>query len=181
MKKTIDLSICKKTIQQGAILRILITICLFYLISRSGSMLMSKYLFLILPVGLVLLDLIDNIPSFLHWWNQGYNKDKCTHLFAYQSTDKVIDLLSYLLAIYWFGLHSDPLFLVFCGLRACGVLGFLLTSKSYPLMIFPDLIKEYMIYRYFIPQGGAWLPAVIIAKICFEIYFHTVRNSSSYL
>jgi len=177
IQKSIDLNICKKTIIYGAILRVILTFGTFWIISKYVS---SSYLFIVLPIILGVLDLTDNIPSFIYSWNQGYYKDKCTKLFNYQSIDKINDLAAYVLAWYWFDLKSHPLFLIFCGLRAFGVLGFIWTRKTYPLMIFPDLLKEFLIYRYFIPQGFNWLPAIIIAKIGFEVFFHGINNPSSY-
>lgn len=177
MNKTIDQKLCKKTIAQGAVLRVVVTFIAFYFIKKwIGTN--SKYLFIILPIALSILDSVDSIPNLIKSQISGSSTKICHQLFAYQSTDKVNDLISYVLAWYWFDL--DPLFLVFCGLRAFGLLGFLTMKKSYPLMIFPDLMKEYLLYRFLIPKGFSWLPAVIVTKICFEIYFHTRVNPSSY-
>jgi hypothetical protein len=169
--------ICKKKIIQGSVFRFILTLITFYFIKKWTN---PKYLYIILPISLVILDSTDTIFSKLYSFKQGYYKDQCIHTFFYQSIDKINDLACYVLAWYWFDLKSDPLFLVFCILRAFGVTGFLLTKKSYPLMIFPDLFKEYLIYRYLIPKGFNLLPIVIILKIGFEIFFHTQVNQSSY-
>ena len=176
MNKSLDQKICNKIIVQGAVLRIILTFITFWVISKWTN---PKYLFIILPIVLTVLDASDNIPAFIYSFLHN-NKDICTINFEYQSTDKVNDLLSYVLAWYWFDLKSEPLFLLFCGLRAFGVLGFLSTKKSWPLMVFPDLLKEYLVYRFIIPQGFNWLPFVIIGKICFEIFLHGIVNKTTY-
>lgn len=176
--KSIDKDICKRTIVLGVILRGILTFGTFWIISKFIS-LRSSSIFIVLPIALTLLDYSDNIPNLIYsWYHTGVYKDTCTPFFEYQSADKVNDWASYLLAWYWFGL--DPVFLAFCLIRGLGVIGFIQMKKSYPLMIFPDVLKEYLVYRYFIPSGFNWLPAVIIAKLGFEFYFHTKINPSSY-
>ena len=183
MEQIPNKSICKKTITQGAILRIGLTFLTFWFMwvyPNSPIGYKSKYFYLILAFVLTILDLTDNTFSRLYSFTRGSFRDNCAQFFEYQSIDKINDLFSYFLVWYVFDLKSDPLFTIFCGLRACGVIGFIWTKKSYPLMVFPDLLKEYLIYRYFIPQGIKWLPALIIGKIGFEIYFHSQANKSSY-
>lgn len=178
-----DRSICIKTIAQGAVLRMCLTgLTFWYMWAYPNSSIgyKSKYFYLILAFGLTLLDFTDNTFSRLYSLTLGSFRDRCTQFFEYQSTDKINDLVSYILAWYIFDLKSDPLFGIFCILRAFGVIGFIWSKKSYPLMIFPDLLKEYLVYRYFIPQGFKWLPALIIGKIGFEIYFHSQANKLSY-
>ena len=174
--KSTDKEICKRTIVLGAILRVILTVVTFWLISTFIS---SSSIFIVLPIALTILDYCDNIPNLIYsWYSTGVYKNTCTPFFEYQSMDKVNDWASYILAWYWFEL--DPVFLALCLIRGLGVFGFIQMKKSYPLIIFPDVLKEYIVYRYFIPRGFNWLPAVILAKLGFEFYFHTTFNASSY-
>ena len=165
----------ESTILLGAVLRVVLTFVTFIIISK---LFISKHLlFIILPIVLTLLDSSDNIYTHYRRF-KGYKDIKSNCTFEYQSIDKVNDLLSYVLVWKWFGL--DTLFLIFCVVRAIGVIAFILTKKSFPLMIFPDVLKEYLVYRYFFPTGFDWIYLVIIGKIAFEIYFHTIKNKTSY-
>lgn len=168
--------LCKTTNVLGAIIRIILTFGTFWLIS---TFIRSSSIFIVLPIALTILDYCDNIPNLIYsWYSTSVYKNTCTPFFEYQSMDKVMDWASYLLAWYWFKL--DLVFLALCLIRGLGVIGFIQMKKSYPLIIFPDFLKEYLLYRYFIPSGFNWLPAVMLAKLGFEFYFHTIINPSSY-
>jgi len=170
VRKNRDKDYCKKTIGLGVILRILLTIITFWIIKRYLN---SPYLYIVLPIAFTILDITDNTIPFLIY------KRKCTNKqFEYQIMDKINDIASYLLAWWWFTL--DRTFLVFCLWRVLGVICFSLTKQSFYLIPMVDLMKEYLVYRYFFPTGFHWLPLVIIAKIGFEAYFHTQINPSSY-
>lgn len=167
-----DTNDCNITIGLGAMLRILLTFITFWIILKYLN---PPDLYIVLPIALTILDQTDNIPFRINSW---YQKVTCTKQFEYQIMDKINDLASYLLAWWWFKL--DRTFLVFCLWRALGVIGFGLTRQSFYLIPMMDLMKEYLVYRYFIPSGFYWLPLVIITKICFEAYFHTQINPTSY-
>ena len=174
--KLIDKNICKKTINLGAGLRFILTLVTFYLISKYLN---PSYLFLVLPVVLTLLDFTDQIFSFRYSWGQGYYfKDVCTRFFEYQITDKINDWFSYFLA--WYVFKLDPMFLKFLIWRGIGVISFGLTRSSLPLIPMMDMMKEYLLFKYFSPNSNKLLPLVIIGKIIFEFLLHTKRLKSSY-
>jgi len=173
---SVDINICKKKIYWGAGFRVVITLIIFYLISKYIN---PSYLFVALPIILTLLDLTDNIFSFGYSWSLGYRfKDMCTRLFEYQITDKINDWVTYLLA--WYIFKLDPLFLGFVIWRGLGVLTFGLTRSSLPLIPFADLMKEYLLFKYFSPGSNKLLPLIAIGKMGFEVWLHTQRLKSSY-
>jgi hypothetical protein len=174
--KPIDKNICKKYIKWGAGLRVVLTLLSFYLMSKYNF---SSNLLIVLPIVLTLLDLTDNIFSFGYSWSQGYHfKDICTWFFEYQITDKINDWVSYLLAWYLFKL--DPIFLKFLIWRGIGVISFGLTRSSIPLVPMMDMMKEYLVFKYFSPNSNKLLPLVIISKIIFEFFLHTVIRQRLY-
>ena len=100
---------------------------------------------LILPLILFLLDGVDEIPPLI---NLGYkNKKRACKTFRYQSLDKINDLLSYILTCIIFRL--DKYFIFFIMIRTIGVSLFLKYRKVRYLILFPDFMKEYLLYRYF--------------------------------
>lgn len=171
----LDKNICKKTIKHGAVFRIVLTLVTFYLMQKFLN---PSYLLIALPIALTVLDFSDNIFSLKYCWSLGYKIDMCGSFFEYQITDKINDWLSYLLA--WYVFKLDPMFLIFVLWRGLGVLTFGLTKSSLPLIPFPDLMKEYLVFKYFSPGSNKLLPIVIIGKMCFEVWFHTKINKSSY-
>ncbi len=174
--KPIDKNICKKKIYWGAGFRVIVTIIIFYLMSKYID---KSYLLISLPIILTLLDLTDNVFSFGYSWSLGYRfKDICTRLFEYQITDKINDWVSYLLA--WYVFKLDPMFLKFLLWRGIGVIAFGITRSSIPLIPFADLMKEYLVFKYFSPRSNKLLPLVIIGKMAFEVWLHTQRLKSSY-
>jgi hypothetical protein len=175
-KNPLDINICKKKIYWGASFRVIVTLITFYLMSKYLN---PSYLFVVLPIMLTLLDLTDNIFSFGYSWSLGYRfKDICTRLFEYQITDKINDWVAYMLA--WYIFKLDPLFLGFVIWRGLGVVAFGLTRSSVPLIPFADMMKEYLLFRYFSPRSNKLLPLVVIGKMVFEVWLHTKKLKSSY-
>jgi hypothetical protein len=171
-----DKNICKINIKWGAGFRFILTLATFYFMYKNVN---SSYLLLILPIVLILLDLTDNIFSFGYSWSLGYHfKDVCTRFFEYQITDKINDWVTYLLA--WYIFKLDPMFLKFLIWRGIGVIAFGLTRSSIPLIPMMDMMKEYLLFKYFSPNSNKLLPLVVIGKIAFEFWLHTKRLKSSY-
>jgi hypothetical protein len=174
--KLIDKNICKKNIKWGAGFRFIVTLATFYFMSKNVN---PSYLLIVLPIVLTLLDLTDQIFSFSYSWSQGYHfKDVCTRFFEYQITDKTNDWISYFLA--WYIFKLDPIFLGFLIWRGLGVIAFGLTRSSVPLVPFADLMKEYLLFKYFSPNSNKLLPLVVIGKMGFEFWLHTKKLKSSY-
>lgn len=164
---------CNKLINAGIITRYILTIIIIYILSRTiGN---NKYIYLILPIILHLLDSVDNI--FFYDFTK-LKKKKCSKLFYYQYNDKVSDLISYLLIFIFFKI--DYLFLFFILYRVIGVILFYITKNSKWLIIFFDFAKEYLIYLFIFGQKYIYIPYFIFLKICFEYYFHTKHNLNNY-
>jgi hypothetical protein len=167
MDKTTNFELqCTETVKFGQKLRIVTTLLLFSIVKYLKFD--SKKLFIIIPILLFLFDEIDSEYLKLK------NTKKCVSTLFYQKYDKIIDLLSYIFVLYLFGL--DNIFSVFCIFRAFGTILFLLSGKSYFLMMTPDLMKEYLIYRYYFPTENKYLIYLIIYKFIFEVFWHAFIN-----
>jgi hypothetical protein len=146
------------TVIENQIFRIILTIItLIYLKSKN-----LKNIFIVLPLILTILDLIDKFPNKID-----------SKTFEYQSIDKINDLVSYIIAWYIFDL--DSVFLVLCLVRSIGVFEFIRTKNTSSLILFPDVLKEYLVYRYFVPNGFKYFPLVFIGKMGYEYYFHNYK------
>lgn len=170
-----DKNSCKKIIWLGAGFRLILTIITFYFMSKYLN---QSYLLAVLPIVLTLLDLTDNTFEYSYTVNKGIQRKKCSKLFQYQLTDKINDWVSYLLA--WYVFKLDHVFLYFVLWRGIGVVAFGLTKSAIPLVVFPDLMKEYLVFKYFFAGSNSLLPGVIVLKMCYEGWFHTRVNKSSY-
>jgi hypothetical protein len=164
---------CNKLINAGIITRYILTIIIIYILSRTIRN--NKYIYLILPIILTLLDFVDTI--FFYDFTK-FKKEKCSKLFYYQYNDKVSDLISYLLIFICFKI--DYIFLFFILYRVIGVILFYITKDSKWLIIFFDFAKEYLIYLFIFGQNYLYIPYFIILKICFEYYCHTKYNLNNY-
>lgn len=149
---------------QAAVFRLTLTLVIFVCLARLN--LPKKKIVLALLMGI--LDYADSVPLTNH---------TCTKTFAYQSRDKIGDFVTYLIAYYMFGL--DETYLWFLLWRLVGVGLFLVSKKSWPLIICPDLMKEYLVYSDLVHTND-YLPILVFGKIGYEYYFHTVVNKSSY-
>ena len=163
-----------KFIQTGLLLRIVITFLTFIIVKKKNYE--NKKLLIIIPVLLEILDNIDCEFARLRFYLRFKKNKRCTTLF-YEKLDKIVDLLSYIIVWYLFGL--DDIFFIFCIWRAIGVVLFVSKGKNYFLMVAPDLMKEYLVYRYFFPSENKWLIAVILLKIMFEIRWHSKNYSTN--
>jgi hypothetical protein len=161
---------CKKIIYIDAVLRIFITILFIYIILKYTS---KKYIYLVLPIALSLLDFSDNILSILYSIQKGYI-NICRCLSEYQITDKLNDLFSYFLVYIFFSL--DYIFLIFLIWRTIGVVLFSFTKNVNYLIIMFDFMKEYLLYKFIFGNNYFYIPIAILAKISFEYYFHLYEN-----
>lgn len=163
---------CKKLIDNGMILRYIVTVITFYFLSLNVSTL-KNYIYLILPIVLTLLDGLDNIFT-------GFDKDNnCVKSFYYQSNDKICDSISYLLLYAFFKL--DFILLFFILYRVIGVILFYYTKNSSWLILFFDFAKEYLLYFFIFGNNFVYLPFFILCKIGFEYYHHTINNKNDYI
>ena len=186
-----------KNILYGFYLRLIITLIILSLlkliIKKQGFNSSCKVnLNLILPLILFLLDGVDEIPPLI---NLGYkNKKRACKTFRYQSLDKINDLLSYILTCIIFRL--DKYFIFFIMIRTIGVSLFLKYRKVRYLILFPDFMKEYLLYRYFFCSNDTGVSSscftrsrfsgeacnnklllfFYICKICIEYYWHIKKN-----
>jgi hypothetical protein len=174
---------CIDLINRGMIFRIIITIIVFIglqLILKSGNKFFNKYLLLILPALLLLLDYSDTLNIIYKSKCYKYlrietrqNKPNNYTLLYYNSIDKSVDTLSYIVAYFMFNL--DNVFSYFLIYRIIGVLLYMLTLNSKWFIIFFDFMKEYLIYYYFFNNNYKYLWIFIILKIYFEIYLHASK------
>jgi len=167
-------NICTKSIGMDVIIRIFSTIICFYFVHKYYSN--NNYIYLLLPVLLTILDFTDNTVQYISSKKYNVSKDQCIHTFLYQSLDKITDILSYILVWYLFDKSHNILMLII--IRIIGVIFFISCKKSFYLILFPDLIKEYMLCKYFNMDKN--FPYIIIFKIIFEFYYHTYKNLPVY-
>ena len=171
------MKVCNKLVNYGMIIRYTSTIILFYILSINiHNNIISKYIYLILPIILTILDNIDNIFTFYYKYNKNYNG--CTKLFYYQYMDKIFDSMSYLSLYLFFKL--DYILLLFILYRIIGVLLFYITKNSKWLILFFDFAKEYLLYIFIFGNNYVYLPLFILSKIFFEYYHHTINNYNNY-
>lgn len=162
---------CADYIQQGVLLRSFFTVLLI----PSLFLYAGKYLYLLLPIALLLLDTFDNIYFVLK------EKKECSRLFDYQMKDKIIDSLSYVWTIlFLFFLKGDSLLLFFVMYRIVGVVLFYYSRNSCWLILFFDFVKEYLLYVFVFGKNYSYLPAFILCKIGGEYLWHTYKNPNHY-
>lgn len=143
-------------INEGMILR---TVFTYYFLKNSQNNLLYT------PLLLTGLDLFDNVLL----------KDKkCTKTFNYQMKDKAVDVISYIMLLYFY--DFDKYLKYFVIYRLIGVTMYILTRNSDWLIIFFDFVKEYMIYRYIFGENNNYLLVSMIGKILFEIFYHKNIN-----
>lgn len=165
------MDICDSKIKNGILIRYIITILVFYILSLKIDT-YYKYIYLILPILLTLFDNVDNIFTF------SYKNNNCTKSYYYQYNDKICDIISYLLLFSFFKLDNSILFFIFY--RIIGVILFYFTKNTIWLVIFFDFVKEYLIYMFIFQNNYNYiLPILILFKIIFEYYFHNVTNKLS--
>ena len=187
---SLSLYSCTDLINKGMIFRIIITIIVLFglqLILKSGNKFFNKYLLLILPALLLLLDYSDNLQvNYYEYYKPFTRESKCKQkidikfrknnpksntLLYYNSVDKSVDTLSYIVAYFMFNL--DNVFSYFLIYRIIGVLLYMLTLNSKWFILFFDFMKEYLIYYYFFNNNYKYLWIFIILKIYIEIYIHS--------
>ncbi len=47
-------------------------------------------------------------------------------------------------------------------------------------MVFFDFVKEYLLYSFVFKNNYTYIPIIVICKIAYEIYFHSVINKLQY-
>jgi hypothetical protein len=162
---------CHEAISNGMILRCVLTLTCFLFIFFKNP----KYLWLILPIALTLLDLSDGV---FNKYKTDFLKEKnCLKTFEYQVVDKVVDSISYLLFLF---LKVDYTTLFFICYRILGVLLFYTTRSSVWLIVFFDFVKEHMLYMHLFGNNYAYLLIFVVLKIAFEYYLHTFININHY-
>lgn len=167
------MDICNTKIINGIIIRYITTFIAFYFLSTNiGNILnKGKYIYLILPILLTLLDNVDNLFTIF------YKNNICTKTYYYQYNDKICDSISYLSLFLFFNI--DKTTLIFILYRLIGVILFYVTMNKKWLIIFFDFVKEYLIYLFFFGNNYLYLlPILMLSKICFEYYYHMIHNGN---
>ena len=163
---------CKSLITNGFLFRYILTFVTFVTFTFLYNKISKNYYLILLPVLFVILDESDNIFLYL------YNQQECTKTFYYQISDKICDTLSYLVCL---KLINNPELYFIIIYRIIGVLLFYITKNSYWLIVFFDFVKEYLLYLYFFNRLNRYLYFFIFLKICFEYYWHVIKNNNNYL
>lgn len=166
---------CIYRLRIGMLVRFFVTIFLIIYVKKYYYE--SEYILLILVGKLLITDGLDSIFTLFYKGNLKGCWNPCTGLHYYQSMDKILDLVSYILI--YFLLDCNPIIGFFILWRFFGVILFNITKNRIWLVIFFDFIKEYLLYRHFVGKKNTYLPFLIIGKIGFEYYFHIYRLSKS--
>jgi|LauGreDrversion4_2_1035121.scaffolds.fasta_scaffold475563_2 hypothetical protein len=170
---------CKPFITKGQIFRYAITIVSLSIyaayVANTGH---TKYIYLILPILLWVLDSTDNL-FLIH---NIHTKKICTKTFDYQLSDKICDAVSYVLVylVLCVVFKVDHVLGVLILYRIIGVFLFCLTKESVWLIVFFDFVKEYLFYLFIFGKNDAYIPLFMIGKIGFEYYWHKVQNDTDY-
>ena len=168
---------CNHRINDGVKLRYILTIIVLIILSYyQRSKFISKYLLLIIPIVLTLLDFSDFSDNIITTIKNNYLK--CTNTFHYQIVDKICDSISYLLLFVFFDLNYLLLFFILY--RIIGVFLFWFTKNSWWFVIFFDFAKEFLLYLFIFGTNYSYLFICIIFKITFEYIFHTKVFSGKY-
>jgi hypothetical protein len=149
-------------INEGMILRLGVT---YYILRENSKRMNGSINLLVMPILLTGLDLVDNLLM--------KNKN-CTKTYDYQKKDKIVDILSYLILLNFY--ESDKYLNFFVFYRLIGVILYILTNNSNWLIIFADIVKEYMLYKYIFGENNNYLSILILGKVLFEIYFNKIKN-----
>ena len=157
--------------------RIIATFIFFIFLKKMENIpFIQKYLYLLIFIGLLVLDSIDTF--YLLNINNVHNFDIILHklykIKYYQINDKVIDTFTYLLLISLF--PSDNILKFFVLYRLIGVLLYLKTKNNYSLVIFFDFIKEYLLYLFIFGHNYIYLTLFLILKIILEFYLYSQKN-----
>lgn len=175
------MTLCESLVNKGIMLRYLLTILTFCYIFFNNNKFVAKYIFVILPAALTLLDCVDStfirLCRFLKYPTSF--TVRCTHLFCYQSSDKICDVVSYMLSTSCVP-KRDYFLLFLIAYRLVGVILFCFSKNSIWLVVFFDFVKEYYLYRYFFHENFTLVPYLIVCKIGFEYIWHKVYNNTNY-
>jgi hypothetical protein len=166
-----------KNIYYGFMSRIIATFIFFIFLKKMENIpFIQKYLYLLIFIGLLVLDSIDTF--YLLNINNVHNFDIILHklykIKYYQINDKIIDTFTYLLLISLF--PSDNILKFFVLYRLIGVLLYLKTKNNYSLVIFFDFIKEYLLYLFIFGHNYIYLTLFLILKIILEFYLYSQKN-----
>jgi hypothetical protein len=179
---------CNKLINYGLILRYITTVLFLLYLYLFFNKFIKKYIFLILPIALTIIDKVDELgiqsALILQYLNIDKNKTyvKCATHFYYQHLDKICDSISYILTFLFLSIYFKPDIILLCFIiyRIIGVVLFCLTRNSSWLVPFFDFIKEYLLYIFIFNKNYSYMPIFIFFKICFEFVFHTIYLNSNY-
>jgi hypothetical protein len=152
-------------------------------LEHAGRIILTLVLFVALgiqtlnPFVLVgLLIVLDAIGS-LYATGDAQEKERVYASEEYQQADKVSDALTYLMLLYF--LPNDPVLSFFVVYRALGVLVYVLTQRVWPVIVFFDFVKEYILFRALFAHeayANVVLAGSVFLKVLFELYFHTIHN-----
>lgn len=156
-------------------LRVLITFVLFVLLKWPTG----PYA---IVLAILVLDAIGPLHAYFGEDGGTKKKERLTKTEEYQQADKISDALTYLMLMYL--VPDDPVLHFFAVYRAVGVLVYLYTQQVWPVIVFFDFVKEYILYKELFSKSehaNVIFGVSIILKILFEVYFHTIHNKHAQL
>lgn len=169
------MSLCEEWYKKGYMLRYFATFIALPAVFLLFRKKLNRYLFLILPIILTLLDWLDG--TFKNLYND--TNENCGNSLYYQTYDKICDSASYVwtyvLILYF--LKEDPLLLFFIVYRIIGVSLFLFTKNRTWYVVFFDFVKEYILYRFVFGKNLNYIPLFILFKIGFECHMHVINDT----
>ncbi len=156
-------------------------------IEHAVRVLITFVLFVVLkwptdPYVLVLVILLLDTIGPLHAYPDIEKKKRVTQSEEYQQADKISDALTYLMLIYL--VPNEPVLHFFVLYRVFGVLMYFWTQQIWPVIVFFDFVKEYILFNALFAKSehaNTIFGVSIVLKILFEVYFHTVHNRHAQL
>lgn len=153
------------------VVRVLITFVLFVMLKWPTS-----------PYVLVLMIFLLDYIGPLYTIADRKKYVELTQSEEYQQADKVSDALTYLMLIYL--IPNEPVLHFFVLYRVFGVLVYFWTQQIWPVIVFFDFVKEYILFKALFAKSehaNTIFVVSIVLKILFEVYFHTVHNRHAQL
>jgi len=157
----VDKNPCTRKIENGMIVRCIMTLLFLgvFVLSKDSNYRNG----IVLVIALWMLDCLDNI--FLI-------RPICpTSVWDYQWRDKFMDTVTYFLV----GLvlfRQDLYFWSLFSWRVIGLWGLFATQRFSFLVIFPDVLKEYILYKALWKDIGFPFLYIYILKMAVEYYMH---------
>lgn len=169
----------KNNIIHGFVIRIILTIIFIIFLQKMKNVpIINQYFYLLLFIGLLVLDCMDNF--YFYKINDIFKLNEFriktfehSSKKIYQVNDKIIDILTYIL-LFLFDIDNSLKFFILY--RLIGVLLYIYFKDPRYLIIFFDFVKEYMLYVFIFKKNTNYLLISIVLKIYFEYFLYYYRK-----